>query len=207
MLEVLLKFCTFVLMNYLAHIYLSGNDEGIIIGNFIADGIKGKKYKKFPKSIQKGILLHRAIDSYTDTHPIVKRSTARLHKKHGHFSGVVVDVLYDHFLAKNWSDYSKIPLNEYITNFYDLLQKNYAILPKRIQKMMPAMLSENWLLNYQSLQGISIILNKMYKRINRETNLNFAILDFEKHYTEFETDFTWFFKELINYAEQKQTEL
>lgn len=196
-------FLYLVPMNYLAHIYLSGNDTGIILGNFIADGIKGQTYKKYPDSIQKGILLHRAIDSFTDSHPIVRQSTARLHKTHGHFSGVVVDVLYDHFLAKNWRDYSTIPLEIYIQQFYTLLQDNYAILPEKIQKMMPAMLSENWLLSYQSKQGISIILNKMYKRIKRETNLNFAILDLEKYYHEFEEDFRLFFEEIRTFVIEK----
>jgi len=190
-------------MNYLAHIYLSGTQEGVIIGNFIADGIKGKKYQKYPDDIQKGILLHRAIDSFTDSHPIVKKSTARLHQKHGHYSGVVVDVYYDHFLAKNWNAYSNKPLTIYACEFYKLLQKNYLVLPKRIQKMLPIMVSENWLLSYQSLQGISIIFNKMYKRIPRENNLNFAILDLEKHYTAFETEFTLFFKELKLFSQQK----
>ncbi len=194
-------------MNYLAHIYLSGTDEGMIIGNFIADGIKGTTYKKYPQSIQKGILLHRAIDSFTDSHPIVKQSTARLHKTHGHYSGVVTDVLYDHFLAKNWKAYSEKPLADFVADFYTLLQKNYSVLPKRIQKMLPALISENWLLSYQSLQGISIILNKMYKRIPRETNLNFAILDLEKHYYQFENDFTLFFKELEAFSAQKRKEL
>ncbi len=97
-------------MNFLAHIYLSGNDTDLIIGNFIADGIKGKKYKKFSPGIQKGILLHREIDTFTDAHPIVRQSTKRLHKNYGHYSGIIVDILYDHFLAKNWSRYSDVPL-------------------------------------------------------------------------------------------------
>ena len=88
-------------MNYLAHIYLSNEEEEITLGNFIADGVKGKKYVQFPLGIQQGILLHRAIDSFTDAHPIVRKSTKRLHKKYGHYSGVIVDILYDHFLAKN----------------------------------------------------------------------------------------------------------
>ena len=135
-------------MNFLAHIYLSGEDEGITIGNFIADGIKGKKYKKFPLKIQKGILLHREIDTYTDSHPIVKQSTARLHKNYSHYSGVIVDILYDHFLAKNWNQYHELPLDEYVENFYDLLRNNFTILPTRIQRMMPYMIADNWLLMF-----------------------------------------------------------
>jgi len=194
-------------MNFLAHIYLSGEDEGITIGNFIADGIKGKKYKKFPLKIQKGILLHREIDTYTDSHPIVKQSTARLHKNYSHYSGVIVDILYDHFLAKNWNQYHELPLDEYVENFYDLLRNNFTILPTRIQRMMPYMIADNWLLNYATVRGISTILDQMNVRTKGKSKMNFAVLELEQYYTEFETEFTSFFDELIIFSEEKLKEL
>ena len=117
-------------MNYLAHIYLSGNNDELKIGNFMADSIKGKKYLKYPESIQKGIILHRAIDYYTDTHPIVMQSIRRLFAIYGHYSGIIVDIFYDHFLAANWKNYSDVPLKNYIKDFYKLLQENFEILPK-----------------------------------------------------------------------------
>ncbi len=194
-------------MNFLAHIYLSGDEEGVIIGNFIADGIKGRKYKVFPESIQKGILLHRAIDSYTDKHPIVKQSTARLHKNYGHYSGVIVDILYDHFLAKNWNKYHNIALDIYVENFYELLQKNFEILPLRIQKMMPIMISQNWLLSYASTEGIAKILSQMNVRTKGKSKMNLAILELEKYYEYFEEEFESFFAELIAYSKNKLSQL
>lgn len=194
-------------MNFLAHIYLSGDEEGVIIGNFIADGIKGRKYKVFPQSIQKGILLHRAIDSYTDKHPIVKQSTARLHKNYGHYSGVIVDILYDHFLAKNWNKYHNIALDIYVENFYELLQKNFEILPLRIQKMMPIMISQNWLLSYASTEGIAKILSQMNVRTKGKSKMNLAILELEKYYEDFEEEFESFFAELIAYSKNKLSQL
>lgn len=190
-------------MNFLAHIYLSGDDKGIIIGNFIADGIKGKKYLKYPEQIKKGILLHRAIDSFTDQHPTVKKSTKRLHKNYGHYSGVIVDILYDHFLAKNWKTYHQQPLNLYIEDFYDLLEDNYSLLPHRIQVMMPYMIADNWLLSYATIKGISTILTKMNRRTKSISNMNFAVIELEKYYQEFEDEFTSFFEELISYCKQK----
>ena len=89
-------------MNFLAHIYLSGDNDLIKIGNFMADGIRGKHYEYLPAEVQKGIVLHRAIDTYTDSHPIFRQSTKRLHHRYHHYAGVIVDVFYDHFLAKNW---------------------------------------------------------------------------------------------------------
>ena len=194
-------------MNFLAHIYLSGEDEGITLGNFIADGIKGKRYLKYPNKIRKGILLHRAIDSFTDQHPTVKQSTARLHTNYGHYSGVIVDILYDHFLAKNWSDYHPQPLDEYVADFYEMLRNNFEILPARIQRMMPYMITDNWLLSYATIPGISTILAQMNVRTKRRSKMNFAVMELEEFYIEFETEFTSFFAELIQYSEEKLKEL
>ena len=194
-------------MNFLAHIYLSGDNEGITIGNFIADGIKGKKYIKYPLQIQKGILLHRGIDSFTDQHPIVRKSTARLHKNYGHYSGVIVDILYDHFLAKNWKKYHCQPLDEYVQDFYTLLRKDFDILPSRIQRMMPYMISDNWLLSYATVPGISKILVQMNRRTKNVSKMNFAVIELEEYYTEFEEEFTSFFSELKTFSTNKLQEL
>lgn len=190
-------------MNYLAHIYLSGDNDLITIGNFIADGIKGKRYKKYPKQIQMGILLHRHIDTYTDAHKTVRQSTKRLHKKYSHYSGVIVDILYDHFLAKNWSRYCSTPLDEYVEHFYASLAKNYDILPLRIQKMMPYMLADNWLLSYESIEGITRVLEGMNRRTKNRSSMNEAVVELEAFYTEFETEFFTFFDELIASSKQK----
>lgn len=194
-------------MNFLAHIYLSGSDEGVILGNFVADSIKGKKYQKYPADIQKGILLHRAIDSYTDSHPIVRRSTKRLHKNYGHYSGVIVDILYDHFLAKNWADYHDTPLEKYVEDFYELLRKNFEILPNRVKRMMPYMVADNWLLNYASIKGISTILAQMNQRTSNRSKMNFAVLDLQEHYEAFEQEFTDYFAELIEYSKTQLSNL
>ena len=191
----------------MANIYLSGNDESVIIGNFIADGIKGKRYLKYPPAIAKGILLHRAIDSFTDAHPTVHQSTARLHKNYGHYSGVIVDILYDHFLAKNWSKYSEVPLDEYVSDFYKLLRKNFTMLPARIQRMMPYMIADNWLLSYATVEGISKILAQMNVRTKGVSKMNLAVAELEEYYNEFEAEFTSFFDELIAFSHQKLKEL
>jgi acyl carrier protein phosphodiesterase len=193
----------FALMNFLAHIYLSFDDKEITLGNFFADHIRGNKYKHFPDRIQKGILLHREIDTFTDAHPIARQSSKRLHKNYSHYSRVIVDIYYDHFLAKNWTDYSNVPLADYVENFYDLLEDNYDILPMATKRMMPYMIADNWLLNYANLAGIQRVLNGMNRRTKNKSRMNFAILDLEEHYEEFENEFTNFFKELITFSNQK----
>ncbi|WP_303319170.1 acyl carrier protein phosphodiesterase [Flavivirga abyssicola] len=194
-------------MNYLAHIYLSGENDLVTIGNFIADSIKGKDYKKYSKDIQTGILLHRNIDTYTDAHKTVRLSTKRLHEKYGHYSGVIVDILYDHFLAKNWNKYSTIPLDEYVSAFYDSLEEHYHVLPLRIQKIMPYMMADNWLLSYASIHGISRVLDGMNRRTKNRSGMNEAIVELKEFYKEFEDEFTAFFNELITFSKQKLKEL
>lgn len=190
-------------MNFLAHIYLSFDDKDITLGNFFADHIRGNQYKHLPEKVQKGILLHREIDTFTDAHPIARQSSKRLHKNFSHYSQVIVDIFYDHFLAKNWSDYSDVPLDEYVERFYDLLEENYDLLPVATKRMMPYMIAENWLLSYADLAGIDKVLNGMNRRTKNKSRMNFAILDLEASYTDFEDEFTAFFEELITFSRQK----
>ncbi|WP_350288545.1 acyl carrier protein phosphodiesterase [uncultured Croceitalea sp.] len=190
-------------MNFLAHIYLSFDDPQITLGNFFADHIRANKYKHLPLKVQNGILLHREIDTFTDSHPIPRQSSKRLHHNYSHYSRVIVDIFYDHFLAKNWANYSKIPLDVYVDSFYNLLEENYEILPLGTQRMMPYMITDNWLYNYSNLKGISRVLDGMNRRTKNKSKMNFAILDLEEHYTDFEKEFTAFFEELITFSKQK----
>jgi acyl carrier protein phosphodiesterase len=190
-------------MNFLAHIYLSGDSDLVTIGNFMADGIKGKEYRKYRRELQIGILLHREIDTYTDAHPTVRKSTKRLHEKYSHYSGVIVDILYDHFLAKNWKSYCDVPLDKYVEHFYDSLEDNFDILPLRIQKMMPYMITNNWLLSYASVEGIAKVLEGMNRRTHNRSQMNLAVNELEEFYEEFEKEFTSFFEELITFAKEK----
>ncbi|WP_411030617.1 ACP phosphodiesterase [Spongiimicrobium sp. 3-5] len=190
-------------MNFLAHIYLSFGDDEVTLGNFIADSIRGNKYTHLPPKVQTGILLHREIDTFTDAHATVRKSTKRLHKNYSHYSGVIVDIFYDHFLAKNWSTYSEVPLLDFVDRFYDLLEDNYTILPDNIKRMMPYMIADNWIYNYSKMEGISRVLNGMNRRTKNKSKMNFAILDLEEHYDKFEDEFSSFFDELIIFSKQK----
>ncbi|CAL67022.1 protein containing DUF479 [Christiangramia forsetii KT0803] len=195
------------LMNFLAHIYLSGDNEQVKIGNFMADSIKGKKYLKYPGDLQKGIILHRAIDYYTDTHPIFKQSTQRLFPIYGHYSGIIVDIFYDHFLAANWNQYSKIPLRDYTEQFYKLLESNFEILPVKVKNFLPYMVSDNWLLSYAEIDGIEKVLSGMNRRTGRKSNMNLAVKELKLYYEEFEEEFESFFEEIIEFSDIKIEEI
>ncbi|NGY38793.1 DUF479 domain-containing protein [Flavobacterium sp. XN-5] len=193
-------------MNFLAHIYLSGDNDLIKIGNFMADGIRGKNYLNYPPDVQKGIVLHRAIDTFTDAHPIFRQSTKKLHARYHHYAGVIIDVFYDHFLAKNWVNYSNENLENYVTDFYQSLSDNIPILTEKTIGMMPYMFEENWLLIYQTVEGIEHILTQMDKRTMNQSKMRFATEELTEFYTEFEQEFTVFFEELRAHAQQKLIE-
>lgn len=190
-------------MNFLAHIYLSGENDLIKIGNFMADGIRGKKFENYHPDIQKGILMHREIDTFTDNHPIFKKSTKRLHDKYHHYSGIIVDIFYDHFLAKNWTKYSDEPLDIFVNNFYSSLNTNYDLLSERTKEIMPYMIEQNWLFNYQTTEGIGRILTQMDNRIQNSSNMRFSIEDLLEFYNEFEIEFISFFEELRTFSKSK----
>lgn len=187
-------------MNFLAHIYLSGENDDLKIGNFVADSIKGKQYLKYPAEVQKGIVLHRAIDSFTDTHPIVSQSVSRLFERYGHYSRVIMDVLYDHFLAANWKEYSDVPLKIYTEDFYKLLQINYEVLPKKVQNFLPYMIADNWLYNYRTIEGIEKILWQMNRRVKHPVEMHLAVEELREFYEEFDAEFKSFFEELQVYV-------
>ena len=190
-------------MNFLAHIYLSGNNDLIKIGNFMADGIRGKHFESYPLEIQKGIILHRAIDTFTDAHPIFRQSTKKLHEKYHHYAGVIVDVFYDHFLAKNWNTYSDENLDHFVARFYQSLHDNHINLSERTKGMMPYMIEHNWLVSYQTVEGINRILTQMDQRTKNESKMRFATNELSEFYPEFEEEFTNFFQELILFSNTK----
>ena len=194
-------------MNFLAHIYLSGTDKELITGNFIADSLKGKSYLKYPVGIQRGVVLHRAIDFYTDTHPTVRKSISRLFGTYGHYSGIIVDIIYDHFLASHWEKFSHVALDVFVSGFYELLQSHYPVLPKPVQQFLPYMIKDNWLLSYATLEGIGRILYQMNERTKRRSKMNFAIVELEEHYEDFETEFLSFFEELRIFVQAKTESL
>ncbi|MBD3583028.1 acyl carrier protein phosphodiesterase [Flavobacterium selenitireducens] len=194
-------------MNFLAHIYLSADDDLIKIGNFMADGIRGKEYESLHPQIQKGVLLHRFIDTYTDSHPIFRKSTKRLHERYHHYAGVIVDVVYDHFLAKNWARYSDEKLDSFVNRFYTSLEENQDLLNEKTRAMMPYMIRSNWLWNYQFVDGIARILYQMDQRTRNNSKMQFAVEELREFYPDFEAEFTEFFEDLRTNAAQKLSSL
>lgn len=190
-------------MNFLAHIYLSGNNERIQIGNFMGDGIRGKDYLNYHPDIQIGVLLHREIDTFTDAHPIFRQSKYRLVPVYNHFSGIIVDMFYDHFLAKNWAKYSDVPLLTFTNQFYGALLCYHNELNDKTKHLIPYMTKNNWLYNYQSIDYLQMILKQMESRISHPSKMHESVRELKLHYAEFETEFQLFFADLSTFAHEK----
>jgi acyl carrier protein phosphodiesterase len=194
-------------MNFLAHLYLSQNNTNIIIGNFIADHIRGNNYDEYSKEIQQGIFLHREIDTFTDAHKVVRKSKRRLHERYRHYDGVIIDIFYDYFLAKNWSDYSAIPLDVYTDTINNLFSNISDDLPVKSQQFIKYMVEYNILFNYKNKEGIAKVLNGMNSRTKGKSQMNLAIEDLQNLEEELQEDFTLFFGDLIAHTNQKLIEI
>src|SRR5437764_390941 len=130
-------------MNHLAHLYLSQQSEKLMVGNFIADAVKGKKFLDYEEEISRGILMHREIDTFTDSNKIISHSKSFFRNRYGLFSSVLIDLFYDHFLAANWKDYSNEPLASFADRCYHVFEKYLSIMPERNRMMFPYMQKEN----------------------------------------------------------------
>ena len=190
-------------MNFLAHAYLSGNNEEILFGNFVADAVKGNGWQNYPQDIQTGMRLHRLIDVYTDRHPVFKRSLGRIRGSFGKYSGIVVDIYYDHFLAKNWSDYSTTGLADYADHVYKILQDNYETLPERTKRMLPYLVSLNWLVGYANFSELNLVFYGMDGRTGLKSGMKKAVKVLKENYTDLKLDFVEFFPELITYSQSE----
>lgn len=190
-------------MNFLAHTYLSGCNEEIIVGNFMGDYVKGKNYNQFPELVRKGILIHRDIDTYTDMHPITRRSKLRISPMYHKYAGIIIDIFYDHFLASLWDDFSSLSLQEFVNRTYDLLKRNYKVLPEAIKRWFPTFLENNWMMAYQTVEGIELVLERMAANTSLPNHAGYAVEVLSERYDSFKSDFLEFFPSIIRFLEEK----
>ena len=187
-------------MNFLAHLYLSGNNKDVMLGNLIADSVKGSDFLHFKPGVQQGILLHRSIDQFTDNHPVVEQSKERLRSKYHKYAGVVTDMFYDHFLAVNWNKYSDVELYDTTVAAYEILLSNFMILPFRIKKILPFMLASNWLYSYKDLKMMERFFSGMSRRTTFYSGMEHAVDDLRSHYAEFGHEFEVFFPDVVDFV-------
>lgn len=194
-------------MNYLAHAYLSFNDPGILVGNMISDFVKGKKQYDYPEAIQKGIRLHRLIDSYTDQHPATREAKAIFKPAVGPYAGAFIDVVYDHFLAKDESELAEPELQRFAEKVYAQLAGHHHLLPEKFAGMLPYMSTQNWLYHYRSEYGIEKSFGGLVRRAAYLDDASEAFRVFRKEYAELEKFYQAFFPDVKSWASSHFSEL
>lgn len=187
-------------MNYLAHIYLSGTDKKLQLGNFIGDAVKGSSYKKYPRSVAEGILLHRAIDQYTDHHPLVREVVQKLKPDFGRYAAVLADIFFDHLLASRFTEFSDVSLKCFVRRFYFTLLVNYRYLPERFRRFIWYFIWSDRLGSYASVAGIREVLEIMVRYKHVDISVVKAMVYLEGNREELFSIFSVFFQELQNYC-------
>ena len=200
-------------MNFLAHLFLSGapgaaSYADVLLGNFIADSVPGRQLENYPTAVQTGIRLHRAIDTFTDLHPVVRRSTQRLRTAgYGKYAGVISDMFLDHLLARNFREFSAENLPDFTRRIYALLAAREAEMPPRVQHFFPHMAQHNWLLSYAETEGISRALIGLSRRASAGSGMETAATELVANYAEYEADFRAFFPELQKHVAEQLGEV
>ena len=188
-------------MNWLAHLFLAAPDAESRLGNLLGDLVKGKEKNSLLLGLKQGIECHQAIDIFTDNHPVVRNSKERISRKYRRFSGILIDVFYDHILAKNWDDYSSVSLEQFTQEIYASFADYLVLLPPYAQAVIQRASAENWLLSYRDLAGIELTLKriswKLTRRRNKHYDLSPAIEELTNNYSGLEQDFKVFFPELM----------
>lgn len=194
-------------MNFLAHLLLTHDNEDQTIGNFIADSVKRSDWIAYKPEVIAGIEIHHKIDAYTDSHPVVRHTKELLRPNHGKYSPVISDIAYDHFLAKNFDEYSSTPLEEFAARCYTLFRSRWGELPANVQHMTRYMQSGNWLANYAKRDGLNRALSGMGRRAAFKNKMHKATDDIFEQYELFEKDFREFFPDLQNFIAEERAKI
>lgn len=190
-------------MNYLAHVFLQRSSPDLLIGGLLGDFVKGALDTRFSPTVREGILLHRSIDRYTDGHPIVRTSTALISPVRRRFAGILVDVFYDHFLARHWARYSEQDLEVFTHYVYATLASRSEDFPERLQRMLPFMTEQDWLASYMHVEAVDAALHgiaRRFQRYPRAAVLGDGVQELIQHYDTLEQQFLKFFPDLIAFV-------
>lgn len=188
-------------MNYLAHALLAGPHPASRLGGMLGDFVKGPVEtltRLYPSDVVAGIALHRRIDSYADAHAAFRRSRQRVSGLRRRFSGIMVDMFYDHFLARNWSDFCSQPLDLFTAETYAMMSRHHALLPPRLAQILPRMRAADWLGSYRNIDSIGMALDQIAAcRLRRLNTLSGAVQELQAGYGAYEADFRAFFRDAL----------
>ncbi|HXA47983.1 MAG TPA: ACP phosphodiesterase [Burkholderiaceae bacterium] len=189
-------------MNYLAHIFLARQSDHAMLGALLGDFAKADVTGKFGREIEREILIHRKVDIYTDSHPVVVAAREYFDPVRRRYAGIVLDMFYDHVLAKNWATYCETPLGDFVANFYRVLRENFALLPERLAYIAPKMIEQDWLGSYRDYSAVELAVTRTSSRLSRNGDLlRDGLIDVQANYAALGNGFHEFFHDLIRYTE------
>lgn len=190
-------------MNYLAHALLANESPEVQVGGLMGDFVKGCIPSELPAAIRHGVLMHRRIDKFTDTHELVLASKKLVSPGRRRFAGIMVDVFFDHFLARHWHQYSGDSLTKFTSGVYHVLYRHWPVLPKRLRHVLPFMADEDWLASYRDIRAIHASIDGIStRRLKRKNSLYRGATELERRYSEFERYFVEFFPQLVDFVQE-----
>ncbi len=192
-------------MNYLGHLYLSPPGEDALLGSLLGDFVKGPIANRYPGPVARAIALHRRLDAYTDSHPAVRLSKSRMSAARRRYAGIMIDLFYDHFLARHWDEFHEEPLRVFSTRVYQMLDRRRDELPERLQRMVPSMVRWDWFGSYAEVESIHGALNRISQRLKRVNPLIDSADELLEHYADLEADFRRFLPEARAFVSQQST--
>lgn len=184
-------------MNFLAHLFLSPEDEELLAGNFIGDFISNRDLRALPEGLRQGVMLHRHIDTFTDNHPRVRDALHLLRPAHGKYAGVVWDVMGDALLTRHWNAFHAKPLRAFSLGIYEMLNRQRHLMPEPMYSRLPRMIEEDWLMKAGKEESIDFSLERISRRASRPEWLQGGTESYRKHLPELEAAFLDFFPGLI----------
>ena len=189
-------------MNFLAHAYLSFEEPNVLVGNMISDLVKGRQIDLYPNEIKEGILIHREIDAFTDSHPVTQQAKEVFRASTGRYAGAFLDVAYDYFLAHDKENIPEGGWDVFAQRSYSYIQECADILPSQFQSMFVYMHSENWLYNYRNEWMIQRSMERLLTRANYISDDVPVFDDFKQNMPEIEACYNVFFPELKSFVEK-----
>lgn len=190
-------------MNYLVHLFVSRQDPGLQVGNWMGDMVRNQELTLLPSRIREGVHMHRAIDHFSDSHTAVRTAIAQLRKSQGKYAPVVLDICFDHILFHFWEEYAELPYHNFTREFYERLGERMELLPVRIQERAESMIRYDFLSAYQDKTGLHDVFRRVAQRASFDNTMHQAVVHLEEDWDTYTTAFRDFFPDLIRFAKEK----
>lgn len=191
-------------MNYLAHLVFAEPTSASLMANLMGDFVKGRLAADWHPALRDGVVLHRQIDAFTDSHALFLRSSARLSPARRRFAGIILDICYDHFLSRHWRRFHHQPRQQFIEHSYQLLNLYQGYMPSNMQRPVRLMIEQDWLSAYASADQIVLVLDRVASRLSRPQRMLGSGAEFLQLYAALEQDFLAFFPELVTFVESQK---